>query len=389
MSTQLAPTSSRLAASAAAHGPDAVRESCHAAVASLDGELGLLLAFTSGERDAAASAAAIADAAGGAPSAGMSGKGVFAANEPVNDGCVALAFERSIECALGIAHKAAADMRECGRAATRLALDGLGEGEGTTLLIVLADTRIGDLADAIAGAYEVAGPSIPMAGGAAGGPEPAQYAGGESLTDAFVAVALRSAEGIAIGNAHTCRVVGQPSIVTRSEGQVIVEIDGRPAEEVYLENLGKGGQQMTEEEFAAVAIIHPLAQPELHGNRRLRHILGRARGGGLVCATQIPPNAGIEFTVLELDELLRSGWESVSASIEALGEKPPRAALVFDCAGRRRILGEDQEQEVRAISESFGSAAPPLAGLYTNGEVARVRGAKGDHNHAVVTVTFG
>src|SRR6476469_9189064 len=102
MSTQLAPTSSRLAASAAAHGPDAVREACNAAVASLDGDLGLLLAFTAGERDAAA----IADAAGDAPSAVMSGKGVFAANEPVNDGCVALAFERSIECALGIAHKA-------------------------------------------------------------------------------------------------------------------------------------------------------------------------------------------------------------------------------------------------------------------------------------------
>ena len=62
---------------------------------------------------------------------------------------------------------------------------------------------------------------------------------------------------------------------------------------------------------------------------------------------------------------------------------------MFDCAGRRRVLGDAQDQEVRAISDSFGTPAPPLAGLYTNGEVARVRGAKGDHNHAVVTVTFG
>jgi hypothetical protein len=28
-------------------------------------------------------------------------------------------------------------------------------------------------------------------------------------------------------------------------------------------------------------------------------------------------------------------------------------------------------------------------GLYTHGEVARLRGAKGDRNHAVVTVAFG
>jgi hypothetical protein len=42
---------------------------------------------------------------------------------------------------------------------------------------------------------------------------------------------------------------------------------------------------------------------------------------------------------------------------------------------------------VSAISKSFGQPLP-LAGLYTDGEVARVRGTKGDYNHAVVTVTF-
>jgi hypothetical protein len=389
MSAQLAPTSSGLASSAAAHGSEAARLACEAAVGSLAGDPGLLLAFTAGSRDANTDATAIGAAAGAAVSAGMSGKGVFGANEPIDDGCVAVAFDRSIACGMGIGRQASEDFRDCGRMATANALEALGEGDGEPLLMLLVDTRAGDLADAIAGAYEVAGPTIPMAGGAAGGAEPTQYAGGEALTDAVVAIALRSPDGLGIGNAHTCSVVGQPSIVTRSEGQVIVEIDGRPAEEVYLENHGKAGVEMSEEEFAALAIIHPLAQPELHGNYRLRHVLGRASSGGLVCATHIPPNAGIEFTVLNLDELLRSGWESVNASVESLGESDPRAALIFDCAGRRRVLGDDQEKEVRAISESFGAAPPPLAGLYTNGEVARVRGAKGDHNHAVVTVTFG
>ena len=167
---------------------------------------------------------------------------------------------------------------------------------------------------------------------------------------------------------------GSHSIVTRSEGQVIIEIDGRPAEDVYLENLGRGGEQMSEEEFAALAITHPLAQPELHGNRRLRHILGRAQGGGLVCATHIPPNAGIEFTVLGLDELLRSGWESVSASIEGLGDKAPRAALVFDCAGRRRVLGDAQDQEVRAISDSYTGMERSVAILMIESRVMPASG---------------
>ena len=96
--------------------------------------------------------------------------------------------------------------------------------------MLFVDTRNGDLAEAIAGAYEVSGPDVPMAGGAASGAQPAQYAHGEALTDAVVAVGLRSAQPIGVGNAHSCSIVGEPSVVTSSEGKVIAEIDGRPAE---------------------------------------------------------------------------------------------------------------------------------------------------------------
>ncbi len=71
-----------------------------------------------------------------------------------------------------------------------------------------------------------------------------------------------------------------------------------------------------------------------------------------------------------------------------LGVKP-QAALVFDCAGRRRALGPELGREVEAVAAALGSSGAQLAGLYTNSEVARLKGAKGDRNHAVVTVAFG
>ncbi len=313
----------------------------------------------------------------------MTGKGVFGVNDPIDDGCVAVAFESAIESAVGIGSDASEDFRAAGRDATRVALEQLG-GEAS-LLMLLVDVRAGDLAEAIAGAYEVA-PELPMAGGASGGAEPFQYAGGEALTDAVIAVAVHSPHRIGIGNAHSCSVVGDRSLVTRSEGRVIVEIDGRPAEEVYLHRVG-GREDLDDEAFEAMAITHPLAQPESHGNRRLRHVLGRWGGGGLLCSTNIPENEVIEFTVLSQAELVRSACDSIAASVEALGHRDPEAVLLFDCAGRRRVLGHGQAEEVRAISEAF-EQPPPLAGLYTDGEVARISGPKGDHNHAVVTVTF-
>jgi hypothetical protein len=137
-----------------------------------------------------------------------------------------------------------------------------------------------------------------------------------------------------------------------------------------------------------MAITHPLAQPELHGDVRLRHVLGRTGDGAITVGTQIPASAVIEFTELDFEELLASGADSVHEGVERLGDSA-RAALVFDCAGRRRALREGLPQEVEAITNALGSPQPPVVGLYTHGEVARLRGAKGDRNHAVVTVAFG
>ena len=384
MATPIASTSSRSACSASARGADAVAEACGAAVDSLANETGLVVAFTSELNDAPQAAAQLGEAGAGAPSVGMTGKGIFAAHDPIDAGCVAVAFDNSIQSGIGISRNASEDFRAAGNHAAREAFEQLSDQAG--LLMLFVDTRNGDLAEAIAGAYEVSGPDVPMAGGAASGAQPAQYAHGESLTDAVVAVGLRSAQPIGVGNAHSCSIVGEPSVVTSSEGKVIAEIDGRAAEQVYLERVGGRGE-LSDEAFEAMAITHPLAQPEPHGNRRLRHVLGRSREGGLVCSTQIPVGAVVEFTVLSLDELVRSASDSVTASVASLGHHEPGAALLFDCAGRRRVLGHGQAQEVSAISKSFGQPLP-LAGLYTDGEVARVRGTKGDYNHAVVTVTF-
>ncbi len=380
---------SRLAADAAAEGASAVETAAAEAVSTLGADPSLLLAFTSGDFDPAAAASALHGAAPDAVCAGISGNGVFSAAGPIDHGCVAVAFDPAVEAGLGIGRPdEGTDLRAAGRAAATEATEALGEGEGTPLVLLLLDTHAGDIAEAIAGAYEACGPETPLAGGACGGADPFQLAGGESLTEAVVAVALRVPGPAGIGNSQSCEVIGPPSIVTRSEDRTILEIDGRPAESVYLERLGIDAA-LDDEAFAAKAITHPISQPELHGNRRLRHVLGRDGEGGLLCATHIPSSAAIEFTELSRPALIRSGRESVGAALEPLGGRAARAALIFDCSGRRKILGDSQGSEVKTIADSFGGDPPPLAGLYTNGEVARVRGAKGDYNHAVVTVALG
>jgi hypothetical protein len=379
-------TREEIAASAAVAGPDAVGEACRQAVDSLGEDVGLLLAFASGDRDFAQSATQMADAAGGAPHAGLTGKGLITPAGPLDDGCAAIAFDSRVSAAVAAREHASDDLRAAGRGSTAEALEKLDADPDLVMLFI--DSTRGDIADTVAGAYEAAGPEIPLAGGASGGVEKRHFHDGRATADSVVAVALRSEGPVGMGHAQTCKTRGTPSIVTKSEGQRVEEIDGRPAEQVYLEQLGFTGVALDDEEFESMAITHPIAQPELHGDFRLRHVLSR-EDGAIILGTGIPASAVIEFTELDFEELLASGAGSVDSAVGALGATAPRAALVFDCAGRRRALREGLPQEVESITAALGEPAPPVIGLYTHGEVARQRGAKGDRNHAVVTVAFG
>jgi len=180
-------------------------------------------------------------------------------------------------------------------------------------------------------------------------------------------------------------------VVTRAAGRTLIQLDGLPAAEVYLDKLGYAGLKLGYDDVRELARVHPLAQPELSGDVRLRHVLGPGPRGTLECATHIPVNAAVEFTEQTPEAIVRSTWTAVSDALAPLDGHPARAALIFDCAGRRAALGgpgKDLDAELSALRASFGQSPPPLAGLYTRGEVGRVRGAKGDRNHAVVVAAF-
>lgn len=381
-----------LAGSGSAQGPGAVTRAVEQALAALNGARpAVVLAFPAGADDLAADVA-LAQTLTSAPLVGMTGNAVLSGAGAAERGCSVLALAEPLQAAVRVEESVSADPRGAGNRAASGALSAIDSSIGSRALLLFVDTRSGDQAEVIAGAYEAAGPGVPLAGGAAGGRHPFQIGDGKAVTDSVVAVGLASPGPIGVGVAHGCQPRSAPSIVTKADGNVVLQLDGRRAEDVYLEKLGLADRVLIDAEFEAVSVVHPLAQPELSGDVRLRHVLGRTPEGGLVCATHLPANAAVEFTDEEPDGIVVSAWDAVVSALQGLGGAPPRAALIFDCAGRKRALavhGETLEREANALIRTLGDEPPPLAGLYTHGEIGRVRGAKGDRNHAVVVVAIG
>jgi hypothetical protein len=361
------------------------------AVAAATAQLGseppaLLLLFPDAALPAHETLDRAAAAAPGVPLAGMVSEGVITRAGVRTGGCGVMAFCAETTVGIGVARDASYDLHAAGQAAAARAVDGLDLRPGHAVMLVFVDPTSGDEAAAIDGAYAVAGARIPLAGGGANGPDPCVIAGDMVSRDAVVAVAIASPEPVSVAIAHGCRPRPSPAIATRTDGRALRELNGRAAEEVYLEGLGLSDPGLDDDAFERLAVLHPLGQPELRGLLRLRHVKGRAEGGGLACATPIPPNAAVWFTDQTEDSIVASAEE---AAREALALLPcgPRAALVFDCAARKRAVGSRLSDEAAALVAGLGDE-PAVCGLYTRGEVGRTRGAKGDRNHAVVVVAF-
>src|SRR5262249_11087351 len=156
-----------------------------------------------------------------------------------------------------------------------------------------------------------------------------------------------------------------------------------------LEKVGIDDVPLSEREFEAIAMSHPLAQPELRGDIRPRYVRGRAPGGGLICATSIEANAPIDVCEQKPEATVRSAIASVGQVLGRLSG-PAEPALVVGGAARRERFGNPLgSSEVDSIISSFGVSPPALAGVYTRGEIGRLRGAKGDRNFSLVVVAFG
>ena len=168
----------------------------------------------------------------------------------------------------------------------------------------------------------------------------------------------------------------------------MLQLDGRPAQDVYFEKLGLDGVDVEDDEFEVLAMVHPLAQPDLSGEVRPRYVRARGPDGGLVCATSIERNAPVVICDQTPDTIVESARAAVEDAVSQL-QGAAEAAVVFDCAGRSAWFGGAlAARELDALVAAFDDPVPSLAGVYSRGEIGRIRGAKGDRNHSVVVAAF-
>lgn len=366
----------------------------HALPVELDGPDTLVLAFGAPEGDDARAALRELQAAFPASvQAGCSSAGEIAGSQ-VDDGSLSVAvvhFERSrLRRAGGSLHDGS-DSADLGR---RLAgqLPARLDGVALRAVLLLAPGMDVNGAALVRGLREQLPPGVVVTGGLAG--DGSRFERTWVLDDTGPAERAACAVGVygeAVRVGHGCDGgwvdFGPERQITRSEGPVLYELDGRPALELYKNYLGDLVGQLP-----GSALLFPLSMraPEPGAPTLVRTILAvdEARQS-MTFAGDMPPGATVRLMRSSVDRLVDSAEEAGLRAVQAVGgvAAPPVLAVSISCIGRRLLMGERTDDEVEAVALRLPPGSVHV-GFYSYGEVAPGHDSDGAELHnQTMTVT--
>jgi hypothetical protein len=168
--------------------------------------------------------------------------------------------------------------------------------------------------------------------------------------------------------------------LTKTSGNRVLEIDGRPALEVWREATGHSAGELLVQDYLASWAIAVEQDYELSGRlgseRRTAHMIRAAVGidedsGALIFQAGIAEGTRISFHHRVVDAVL-SGTDQMGHDLaQRLQGKTPWAFLGFECGARTvPFLGTEKTvQENAALRAKLGAGVPWL-GMMAWGELA-------------------
>ena len=257
-------------------------------------------------------------------------------------------------------------------------------------LLVLSDGLHVNGSELIAGLLEVLPEGVTVSGGLAGD--------GENMGRTLVLLDDTAAELqiAAVGFYGERLTVGSGSLggwdpfgperkITRSEANVLYELDGQSALDLYKKYLGERAA-----ELPASALLFPLSLRTPDGASGIvRTILAvDEEAGSMTFAGDVPEGAWVKLMKANFERLIDGAMGAARISIEERSSAPELALLV-SCVGRKLVLQQRIEEEVEAVREVLGDE-PILTGFYSLGEISPFTpsGRCELHNQTMTITTF-
>lgn len=190
---------------------------------------------------------------------------------------------------------------------------------------------------------------------------------------------------IGYGSVGGWDVFGVERQVTKSKGNVLYELDGQPALDLYKMYLGDKAKDLP-----GSALLFPLGMKTNDESEVLvRTVLAvNEEDKSMTFAGDIPEGASVRLMKANFDKLIDGAGNAAENSHQALGADSDFAILI-SCVGRKLVLDQRIDEEVEAVRDILGKN-PAITGFYSYGELSPLLSAvKCElHNQTMTITTF-
>ncbi|WP_276167536.1 FIST signal transduction protein [Zobellia alginiliquefaciens] len=158
---------------------------------------------------------------------------------------------------------------------------------------------------------------------------------------------------------------GPERTITKSENNILYELDGQPALDLYKKYLGDKAQ-----ELPTSALLFPLSvRVNENSEPVVRTILTiDETANTMTLAGDVPKDARVQLMMATVDDIVDAA--SVAAQYAMDNRKnEPELAILISCVGRKLVMDQRTEEEVEEVISVIGSGAA-VTGFYSYGEMA-------------------
>lgn len=179
---------------------------------------------------------------------------------------------------------------------------------------------------------------------------------------------------------------GPERLVTKAEGNILYQIDGKSALDLYKTYLGEHAKDLP-----ASGLLFPLRlRTNTDEMAVVRTILSVDENSqSMTFAGDIPEGSHVQLMKANFDHLVDGAVEAAKNSLKSFDQQSPELAICISCVGRKLVLKQRIEDEVEGVRDVLGDQAV-MTGFYSYGEIAPFKSGVecSLHNQTMTITTF-
>jgi small ligand-binding sensory domain FIST len=175
---------------------------------------------------------------------------------------------------------------------------------------------------------------------------------------------------IASGLSQGCTPIGPIRTVTAGRENVLMELDGKKALDVFKEDVGEAGLGNLQRAAGNIHVALPIPGSD-RADYMVRNLVGiDPSKGWLAIGARIERGDRLMFVRRDAASA-KTDLERMTGDVAKRAGAAPKAALYFSCVARGPNLFGPNSEELAQVKEAIGDV--PLVGFYANGEISNNR----------------